>query len=215
MNYGTFIAYDAVNNPIVLEWKKVYGHTDALAQEIRNLSPILIRAYTQSELEFARKKPEEVPSDFMLKSLASYLDTGDWNLFEQKLREHLHHFFMTMDWKAGSHPEDVHIFVDARDKHTNEMLGAIQFFTSPQFQSGSIKAALFGVIPSAHSRGIEKLLMSSIFTIDSDIKHIFLHTRATSSKMIEAYLSWGFVTVTGKLPNWTDLEYRVETSHKL
>lgn len=180
LNHGAFIVHDNGNNPLILEWKEVQGQTDELAQEIKTLSPLLVLAYTQTELAFARKKSEDIPTDFMLKSLVSYADkakeNNDWSLFEQKLKEHLQQFFMTMDWKAGSDSQDQHFFITARDKQTNEIVGAIQFFTSPTFQPGSIKAALFGVIPIAQNRGIEKLLMSAIFKIDPTIKYIFLHT---------------------------------------
>lgn len=94
-------------------------------------------------------------------------------------------------------------------------LGAIQFFITPAFEEGSIKAALFGVLPEAQNRGLEKLLMSSIFKILPDINHIFLHTRSTNQRAIALYKEWGFVEIAGKLPNWTDLEYRVEQSKAL
>ena len=75
-----------------------------------------------------------------------------------------------------------------------------------------MKAALYGVIPSAQNRGLEKLLMSSIFRLRSEVKRIFLHTRSTNQQAISDYEDWGFAEFIGKLPNWTDLEYLVEQS---
>lgn len=215
----TFVAHDVLNNPIIFECKEVQGHTDELTQIVQELSKVIVPAYTQIELEFANQMPEAISTDFMLKSLAPLADQGidkiNWNLFEQGLENHLKHFFATMDWKAGSGAQDNHFFVVAKDAATDEYLGAIQFFRTPLFEEGSIKAALFGVLPSAANRGLEKLLMCSIFRILPDIKHIFLHTRSTNVSAIGLYKEWGFTQLVGKLPNWTDLEYRAEQSDTL
>lgn len=212
----TFIATDLLNNPLIIEWQQMPGKTDELTQKILNLSDILAPSYAQTETEFARTKPEDVPNDFMLKSLAPLLTTNvDWNLFEQKTKEHLNQFFKSMDWKTGSDAQETHIFVTANDKQSNKTLGMIQFIISPSFAQGSVKAALFGVIPSEQNRGLEKLLMSSIFKLKPETKHIFLHTRTTNVKAIHAYKTWGFVGVEGKLPNWTDVEYLADQSSVL
>ncbi len=207
---GTFIAKDSLNNPIILEWKEVQGHTDELAQTIRGLAEIFAPSYTQTEVEFVQKKPEDIPNDFMLKTLASLLEQGienvDWDLFQQKTEDHLRQFFANTDWKSSSGAQDMHFFVVAKDE-SNKPLGAIQFFTTPDFEESTIKAALFGVIPVAQNRDLEKLLMSSIFRLLPDIRRIFLHTRSTNTSAINVYKKWGFTEFAGKLPNWTDLEY--------
>lgn len=148
----------------------------------------------------------------ILAPFAQDLHAIDWNLFGQKLQEHMHNFFMTMDWKAGSKAEDEHTFVVAYDFDNDRSLGALQFFTSSAFAQGSIKAALFGIRNDAHDRGIEQLLMSAIFKILPDIRRIFLHTGATNQRTIDQYLSWGFMITSSKMPHWTDMEYCVEQS---
>ena len=65
---------------------------------------------------------------------------------------------------------------------------------------------------SAQNRGLEKLLMSSIFKLRPNAQRIFLHTRSTNQRAIELYEEWGFVQCAGKLPHWTDVEYLVEQS---
>jgi ribosomal protein S18 acetylase RimI-like enzyme len=217
--YGIFPATDTLHNPIILEWEEIQGNTDELAQKIKSLSDILTSSYAQTEVEFAHKMPELVPNDFMLKSLAPLLDQGadavDWDLFQQKTEEHLNQFFATTDWKAYSSSQEVHIFILARDKKTNNPLGVIQFFTKSDFPKGSIKAALFGVIPSAQDRGIEKILMSALFKIFPNIQRIFLHTRSTNTKAISAYKAWGFFEYESTLPNWTNLEYLADQTNTL
>lgn len=213
---GTFISKDSLNNLIILEWKEIPGQTDELAQEIKSLSEILVPSYAQTEVEFAQKKPEAVSNDFMLKPLAPMLEQGvDCGLFQRKIEDHLKQFFVTMDWKASSGAQDVYFFVVAKDKASHKQLGVMQFFTTPDFEEGTIKAALSGVIPIAQNRGLEKLLMSSIFKLRPEVKRIFLHTRSTNTKAINAYKEWGFTEFAGKLPHWIDLEYVAERSKDL
>lgn len=216
---GIFLANDVLNNPITLEWEEVGGQTDRLSEKIKSVSDILVPAYTQTEVDFARKRPEAVSNDFMLKSLAPLLDQGapqvDWKLFEQKTEALLEQFFATMDWKKSSGAQNVNIFVVAKDKETGKALGVIQFLISPEFAENNVKAALYGVIPSVQDRGLENLLMSAIFRLRPDIKRIFLHTRSTNQRAILKYEDWGFTHFAGKLPGWTDLEYLAEQSDVL
>ena len=215
-NSGIFLAHDDFNSPVILEWEEIHGKTERLSEKIRGLSEVLVPAYVQAEVDFARKKPEMVSNDFMLKSLASLLDSGvntvDWNLFEQKTKNILEQFFVTMDWTKGTKDQDCSIFVVARDGQTKKAVGVIQFLITPEMAENNIKAALYGVIPSAQNRGLEKLLMSSIFRLRPNAQRIFLHTRSTNQRAIELYEEWGFVQSAGKLPHWTDLEYIVEKS---
>ncbi len=208
---GIFLTADTLNNSIILEWKIIQGGSDTLNEKIKSLSEILAPSYAQTEVDFARKKPEAVLTDFMLKSLASQLESGvekvDWDLFHKKVETHLKQFFTTMDWKKSSGTSDVHFFIIAKDKTTSKPLGMIQFFTTPEFEKGTIKAALSGVIPTAQNRGLEKILMSSIFKLQPETKRIFLHTRSTNSNAISSYKEWGFTEFNGSIPNWTDLEY--------
>jgi hypothetical protein len=212
----TFTAKDSYNNPIILEWKKVQGHTDELAQTIKNIASILVPSYTQTEVKFAQEKPEDAATDFMLKSLAPVLKQNpvDWGLFEQKVRDYLTQFFATMDWKAGSGAEDIHFFVVAKDAKNNP-LGAIQFFSTPDFEKGTFKSALFGILSFAHNQSIEELLMASIFKLQPDSKRIFLHTRSTNIYLIDLYKKWGFAEFSGKLSSWTDLEYFADQKQTL
>lgn len=213
-NSGTFIAQDTLGNPITLDWQAIPGQTDELCQKIKSIAEILVPAYTKTEVAFAHKDPSLVSNDFMIKSLSPLLeqDSIDWKLFEQKTQELLEEFFETTDWKAYSNEHDLNIFITARDQKTGKNSGVIQFISSSDFATTTIKAALYGVIPEFQNRGIEQLLMSAIFKLRPDIQRIFLHTRSSNEQEIAEYKSWGFTQFEGKLPNWTDLEYLVEKS---
>lgn len=216
---GSFLAQDSLNNSIILEWEEVSGHSDRLAEKIKSISSILAASYAQTEVVFARQKPELVSTDFMLKSLAPFLVHGaqnvDWNSFQKKTESLLKDFFSTFDWVKSSGAHDINFFVMAHEKKTGQSLGVIQFFITPEFELNTIKAALYGVIPSAQNRGLEKMLMSSIFRLRPHITRIFLHTRSTNQQAITDYQNWGFTQFAGVLPNWTDLEYLAERSDTL
>ncbi len=215
---GCFLAHDAHGSSLLLNWEEIPGHTEQLNDKIKSLTNIFVSAYTKTEVEFARKKPEDITNDFMLKSLSSLVAQGvdktDWQLFEKQTAEILQQFFMNTDWAKYSGHQDKHIFVTVHDQ-TGAPLGALQFFTTPDFESGHIKAALFGVLPAANNRRIEKVLMAAIFKLRPSLKRIFLETRTTNERAIALYESWGFTRFAGKLPNWANLEYFADKSDVL
>ena len=213
---GVFLANDLLNNPVILEWEEINGQIDRLSEKIKSLSKILVPYYTQIEVDFARKNPENVSNDWMLKSLASLLeqDTNkvDWNLFQQKTEALLEQFFATMNWKNSA--QDINICVTIKDQKTENTLGVILFLITPEFAKNNIKATFYVVVPAAQNRGLEKLLISSIFRLRPDIARVFLSTRSTNQKDILSYKDWGFSQL-DIVPNWTDLEYLVEQSNTL
>jgi ribosomal protein S18 acetylase RimI-like enzyme len=214
--HGSFLAHDIHHNPIVVGWEIIPGQTDRLTEKIKSLSNILVAAYTQTEVEFARTKPEAVAHDFMLKPLAHLLEKDvDWNMFTQQTAVLLEQFFVAFDWKNRSGALENNIFVTAQDQNTGDIVGVMQFLITPEFSQGTIKAALSGVVPSWHNRGLEKILISSIFKIRPDVKVIFLHTRATNQSALDKYQEWGFVRTAEKIPNWVDVEYTTERSDVL
>lgn len=215
----TFFAHDTHNNSVVLESEEMSGHTDQLTEKIKSVASILIPAYTQTEVHFAKTKPESVPTDFMLKSLAPFLakqpqDT-DWGIFEENVKILLSHFFAATDWKKYSGAQDKHIFVTVKDAKSDQILGIIQFLNTPEFTKNTIKAALYGVLPEAENRGLEKLLMSSIFAIYPETDRIFLHTRATNQAAIDRYIDWGFKLFSNNIAGWPDFEYRANETDTL
>ncbi len=216
---ATFSAQDIRGNIIILESEEIVGKTERLSEKIKSLSGILIPAYTEVEVDFARKKPEDVAHDFMLKSLAPLLEQDlnnvDWQFFEEKTKDIVEQFFATIDWAKHTDDQDISIFVLATDQKTGKHVGVIQFLITPEFGQNNIKAALLGVMPSEHDRGLEKLLMSSIFIVRPDVKRIFLHTRSTNQQAILRYQDWGFRQYIGKLPNWIDLEYITQQAGEL
>lgn len=73
---------------------------------------------------------------------------------------------------------------------------------------------MFGVESGAQGRGIEKLLVSSIFKL-MRVTRIFVHTRITNEAAIGMYSEWGFTPFQGPLPYWQDMEYESHRSTML
>ena len=147
MNRNIFSTVDALNNPVTLTWQEIPGGSEQLTEKIRSIAPILIESYAQTEVEFARNRPQEVAADFMLKSLAPLLENEtnaiDWNLFHQKTAAHLEQFFATTDWGKYSNSEDQNIFVTIYDQNTGTALGVLQFLIMPAFEQGTESGALW------------------------------------------------------------------------
>jgi ribosomal protein S18 acetylase RimI-like enzyme len=203
-------AHDASGLPLMLDWEKVEGKSPRLTQVIHECSEILADTYTRQEIEFARAHPEAVPGEHFLQPLAPFFRDGtdrvDWSKAEQELHYNFSHLFSATDFAQYASPRDISYFVIARDSY-NRLLGLIQFVAIPEYPKGTIKSAYFGLAKEARDRGIERLLMNSIFQIVAGIQRIFMHTRTTNHQLIELCQSWGFTSFKGNLTHWIDLEY--------
>jgi ribosomal protein S18 acetylase RimI-like enzyme len=175
--------------------------------------------YTKMELEFARQYLDLVPQEMFLKPLAPLFEHGlqqvDWQQAEEQLKEVLSNFFTSTDFANYAGPEDINIFVTAKDPASGALLGLIQFLVTSDYNYGTVKVALYGVAANAHDSGIELMLMSSIFKLIPEVSRIFLHTRKTNQSALDLYRAWGFKQFAGPLANWTDMEYLAEHSDML
>lgn len=216
---GTFMAKDGFDAPLILEWEKVDAVAPRLSAFIKEVSEILVLTYSSMELEFAKKHPEAISSDLFLKPLKPMVTEGiaaiDWKIAENALQSHLAQFFSATDFAQYAKPGEVHLFVTAKDAQTNEPLGVINFIVTPGFEYGTVKVAFYGTLPTAVSREIEKILMSSIFTLLPATTRIFLHTRITNESLLRPLRIWGFTQFSGPLPYWADMEYVAKSSDGL
>ena len=172
---------------------------------------MLSHTYTQMELEFARLYPEEVPNQHFLKAVAEFFvhdETNiDWAQVEYQLYNNFKMFFDYTDFAQFSQPDDMYLFIEAKDEKTGIHLGFIQFLISNEFEFGHVRACYFCMDPAWENRGIEKALMASIFKIAPNTTRIFLHTRSTNQKHIREFESWGFSEFAEGIPGWPDFEY--------
>ncbi|MBP9765606.1 hypothetical protein KBD08_04715, partial [Candidatus Babeliales bacterium] len=216
-NKGVFKTYDSLLNPITLQWELIDPASPRLNQAIAESSEILASTYTNMELQFAKKHPEAVSSEMFLKPIASMFENGvdsvDWNAAQVKLHTNLHQFLTTTDFAQYGNPNDIQIFVTVYNSQTNARLGIIQFLVTSQFDYGTAKVAFFGV--EEYNRGIETLLLSAIFQLIPDTTRIFLHTRITNEQSLNLYQNIGFTKLSGPMPFWIDMEYRIKNSDVL
>lgn len=217
---GEFIVIDSQESPVVIEWEKLDPKTARLNEKIRSFSHFLIKTYSDIELDFAQKNPQAIENDMFLKRLKPLLENGlnniDWDLAKVQISTILTDLFTKMDWSMYAKQNDIHFFMLAKDKESENLLGMIQFVFSHEFDNGSVKVELYDcVIPKALNLDIEKILLGSIFKLIPNIQRIFFHTRKTNFHGIEAHQELGFMKFDGDLPDWVDLEYKAEKSYIL
>lgn len=210
---NTYITHDAFNNPIRLEWERIEGKSPRLNEALKSVRDLLIQTYTQQELSFARKHPEAIPTEHFLKSLTPYfeqIEKADWSRIEQEIHGIFTNFFTNTDFAQFSEPGSVQCLVTAYDEKSGKLLGFIQFLTTSAFGEDGIKAGMFAVVSDAKDRGLDKILMSSIFKLMPTIQRIFAHTRATNKYELGLYSSWGFVHIQDGY--WVNSEYSIASS---
>jgi|LakMenEpi03Aug12_release.lakeMendotaPanAssembly.Ray.scaffolds.fasta_scaffold363800_1 hypothetical protein len=217
---GQFSIVDSTGRTIILEWERIDPKTAQLTEKIKLLSPLLIKAYLEIELEFAKKKPETIATDMFLKPLEPLLVNGldkvDWNIAALQISKTLTHFFTDTDWSNYAKSSDSHFFIVAKDNKLGTQLGMIQFIISPEYAKGNVKVELYdGVCQKESMPDLQKILLSAIFKLIPTLNRIFFHTRITNLKGIKIHETLGFSKFVGNLPNWIDLEYKVERSEIL
>lgn len=217
---GQFSATDTLGESVLLEWEKIDPKSPKLAEKINSASDLLVPAYTQMEIQFARKFPEVLLNEMFLKDIAPMFQHGtekvDWSTAEQQTQETLKKFFTTTDWAMYSSTTDIQIFVVAKDEKTGKLLGIIQFLITLENAYGDVKIALYdGIKPIEKERGLEQLLISSIFKLIPETKRTYFHTRITNEEAINKHLELGFTQFPGHLTHWIDLEYLTERSQLL
>jgi hypothetical protein len=215
---GQLSAHDAAGMSVILSWTVYNPASSEFTQAIREVHDIFTPTYTLQELEFARKHPEAVPTEMFLKDIASLFENGidnvDWHKVEQHVRTTMEHFFTTHDFAQWASPNDLTIFVIAKEQHEGKQLGVIQFSITPDYEYGTVRVGLTGILSSAQNRDLEKLLMSSIFKLLPTVTRLFLHNRPTNEKALAFYKEWGFKPF-GTNGTWPDFEYKAEASDVL
>lgn len=219
MNYGILKAKDLFGAPLQLVWEEVDVTTHRLNEILANNSPLFAQTYVTMELQFASQHPEAVTTEMFLKPFESFFKDGveavNWKQLEKALYAQLVQFFSTTDFAKYLAPGERQWFVTAKDTNTGQALGTVQFLVLPEFQAGIVKVAMFGIDSSATERGIDKLLLSSIFKLLPGVSRIFLHTRITNESMLNGLSEWGFVPFAGPLAYWRDMEYLTVSSDQL
>ncbi len=218
MKAGKFMMKNAAGEAISMVWEKIDLSSENFSQEIQSCHEILAQTYTDVELSFAQKFPEKAAQEHFLQSLAPlFADTQniDWINVKSQIKTIFVDFFSTIDFAKFANPHDVCVFVIAKNRATGAPLGLLQFLVSADYAPNSVKICYYGVKAAAYEKGLDQLLMSTIFKILPITKRIFLHTRATNKTAIHRYASWGFTQCGESQEGWPDFEYIADKSYLL
>ena len=213
-NKGIFGYKDAAETPIVLEWNISNILSTELATFKKNVSDIAAKTTANMEVQFLHRHPEAVTSEYFLKPceplLKNGLESADWKQVEQTIQSTIKQFYLTDISKFGDalKPllDDLYGFVAIKNQNTQTILGFMMFSITPALADGNVKVIHVAITPKEEHRGLDKLLMSSIFKILPTTQRIFLGTRPTHKQAIKAYCSWGFSE---------DLAFTQDPSHEV
>lgn len=219
-----FLTQDKLGGQISIEFEIVDPLSIQFSEKLALISDSLSRAYVSVESQFARQFPESLSRDKFLNSLEPFFKDGvskvEWPLVEENIENILRKFFGDAFSKSLSANKEVcsnftHFLIVAKEKNSPSPLGAIYCMMSNTESEQTIRVPIFGVAPEAQSRGIGKILMSSILKQIPNVKKIALSTRITNEKALKAYRAWGFVSSPNTIEHWANLEYSVEYAEGL
>lgn len=211
---GIFQAKDEHNEPVVLDWKMTNILSPDLATFKNDVADIAAQTTASMEIQFLHKYPEAASSEYFLKPCEPFFKNGlesvDWQKVEQTLQTTVKQFYLTDISKFGDAikplMEDVYGIVSIKNQNTQTILGFMMFSITPALADGNIKVMHVAVTPTSEHRGLEKLLMSSIFKMLPTTKRIFIGTRPTYEQALKTYCSWGFLQ---------DLAFVQDPGHKV
>lgn len=214
-----FTAKDKFGKPVILEWKKTDIQSPDLAAFKKNVCDLACQALAPIEVQFLQAYPHAVSQEIFLKPCASFFEKGvdavDWELVKEKIQSTIRQFYLTDLSTFGAAVikpllDDVYFLVTVKDREGEKLLGFTMLAITPALPFGNVKLINIAIIPEEKDRGLEQLLMSSIFNIIPQVNRIFLGTRPTNDRAIEMYRSWGF---TQDLNPVQDPKHKINTEY--
>lgn len=207
------IGHIRTKDNLIIEWKKSDILSPDLAYFKKTICEFASQELAPVELQFLRAYPETVSHELFLRPCASLLENGaDWKTIEAKIQETIQQFYQMDLSKFG--PEiikplldDVYFFATLKNTE-DHLLGFILFAVTPALPFGDIKVINLLV----RNPGLEKSLLSSIFTLIPQTQRIFLFVRPTNKNALEMYSALGF---TEDLQPFQDPNHKVDSKYLL
>ncbi len=217
--HGSFETKDAFGNPVLLEWIKTSILSPELAAFKKTICPLACKEIAPLELQFLRTHPEAAPAELFLRSSAPLLENGvetaDWKAIEEKIQATIEQFYHMDLSKFG--PEmikpllnDVYLCMTIKNKEEDTLLGYLMCAVTPALPFGNIKVINLVVRSEEKDRGLEKVLMSSLFKLVPQTQRIFFFVRPTSKHALQTYHSLGFAE---DLDLFQDPNHKVDTKY--
>ncbi|MBI5345648.1 MAG: GNAT family N-acetyltransferase [Chlamydiae bacterium] len=198
---GTFEAKDSQGQSIILEWTQTDIQSSDLAAFKKSICDLASQVLAASEVQFLRIHPEAVSQEMFLQPCTPLFEQGvqsvNWQKVEEQIKSTVKQFYLTDLSAFGDEVikpllNDIYFYVVLKNRVSNEILGFLMFAITPALEFGNIKIIHLALMPSEQDRGLEKLLMSSIFKIVQEVKRLFIYVRPTNEWDINMYNAWGF-----------------------
>lgn len=194
---GQFTAQDDLGKQILLEWEKVDPRSPRAKEIVQGVTDVLIPTYTRIFIEFIQQHPQEASKIPISKVFKPFFKKGtdqvDWKAFESLLKKKFKKSLSQlklMDFTKLHRDDTVGIVVFAKEAKTKELLGGVCFELQESASGRFVQASDFGLSDCAINRGIEKLVMGSMFKLVPSIEGLSLLTYATSN--VNTYKELGF-----------------------
>lgn len=196
-----FTVNDRLGSPLIIEWTQADILSPVLAQFKKSHCELACQALAPMEVQFLHAHPEAVSQELFLRACAPLFEHGpeavDWQEVETTIQSAIRQFYL-MDLSSFGEAlikpllDDVYFLVSVKTAESNERIGFAMFAVTPALSFGNVKLINIAYQPQGNDRGLDLLLMSSIFAILPQTERIFLYTRPTNTIMLENYAQWGF-----------------------
>jgi len=193
---------DLLNRSVIIEWKATDILSSDLVEFKKNISEIAAKAQAPSEVEFLQIFPEAVSHEMFLKPCIPLFKNGyeavNWKEVEETIEATIKQFYLTDLSQFGSDMikpllNDLYIFLTVKDKATHKILGFMINAITPALPYGSLKLISMGVVNEEQDKGLESLLISSLFKIVPRVEQLFCFVRPTNTSALHLYHELGFV----------------------
>lgn len=229
-----FTIKDKYGKSIILEWEKTDIQSPNLTEFKKTVCELAAQTLAPTEALFLQQYPEAVDQELFLKPCLSLFENGlenvDWNLVEETIQSTIKQFYLS-DLSSFDPAiikpllEDVYFLVKIKEgSESQQLLGFAMFAITPALPFGNVKLINIAVLPEEKDRGLNQLLLSTVFNILPQTKSIFLYIRPTNNSSLKEFRSCGFALeiIPKEDPNHKVnmeylilLEYRAEKSRIL
>lgn len=221
-----FEVKDELNRSILIEWKASDILSPDLAEFKQSIANIAAKTLAPTEVLFLKAFPKALSHEMFLKPciplFANGLEKVNWVLVEETIESSIKQFYLADLSKFGMEMikpllNDVYLFSTIKDKETHTILGFMICSITPALPNGDVKLINLVVVDEEQNKGLEKLLLSSIFTIIPQIKRIFCFARPTNTSALTLYQNLGFTKdlYSPEDPNHkVDMNYLIRLQYK-
>lgn len=226
-SFWQFVAQDDNKRTVILEWQIAGILSNKLAVFKKEIADLAARTTATSEVEFLRQYPAAVTQEMFLKPCAPLflqgVDNVKWDTVAITIRETIKQFYCADIKNFGEQvlkmlSSDLYFFAHVTDQSTGKLLGFCMLAITPNLPYGDVKLISIAIEPAEQHRGLEALLLGSLFAIIKP-QRIFTAIRSTNIQEKEIFTSCGFTINENpqqdpnhklNLEHWIVMEYKTD-----